>query len=226
MKVAQQLLLLGALFVSAGCSTLPRGEPVPTDMADQVVERYKNRLPPHFEVMHAVVITIKPHWWWPAISQVTIGCSTVDRATRSYEVTCFSPLGMKLFNISRTNDLISGTLLLPGTDRHELMVQAIGTAISRAYLDMSPGPGATAVRQDGVMIMTRFSGNHRTDYTFSGTNAVLSSKEYFDGRKRIMTVSYSDYRTETNGLFPGRMSLKDHRNGYNLLFLLKEFKAL
>lgn len=226
MKVTQQLMLLGALFVFAGCSTLPRGEPVPADMASQAVERYESLLPSHFEAMHAVVVTIKPHWWWPAFNQVTIGCSTVERATRSYEVTCFSPLGMKLFNISSTNDLISGTLLLPGTDRHEPMVQALGMAISRAYLDMSPGPGATAVRQDGVMIMTRFRGNHRTDYTFSETNAVLSSKVYFDGQKRIMTISYSDYRTEAGGLIPGRMSLKDHRNGYSLLFLLKQFKAL
>jgi len=226
MKFTPRPLLLVALLMSAGCASLPRGAPVTADVSNQVVDHYESHLPAHFEAMHAVVVTIKPHWWWPAIQQVTIGCSTVNRTNRSYEVTCFSPLGMKLFNISCTNDIISGTLLLPGTARHDLMVQAIGSAISRAYMDMTSGPGATAVRQDDTLIMTRFNGNYRTDYTFSETNAVLASKEYYDGQKRIMTVTYSDYRTEAGGIFPGRMSLKDYKNGYSLLFLLKEFKAL
>jgi hypothetical protein len=224
MTLTQRMLPLVALLLSAGCSSLPRGEPVAAGLSEQVVERYGNTLPSRFEAMHTVIVAIKPHWWWPTIRQATIGCSTVDRTTRSYEVTCLSPLGMKLFNVSCTNGTISGAILLPMKDKQEPMVQAIGSAISRAYLDMTPGPGATAVRRGDDFVMSRSTGNLRTDYTFSGTNAFLTSKEYFDGRKKTMTITYGDYQATTNASFPGRMSLRDHGNGYSLLFFLEEFR--
>ena len=226
LKSMQNKLLTLALILSAGCASLPRGEPVPGNRAAQVAEQYASRQPAHFEALHTVLLAIKPHWWWPTIRQVTLGCSRIDRTTRSYEVTCFSPLGMKLFNISCTNGNISGTLLLPGNGTQERWVQSIGAAISNAYLDLTPGPATSAVQRGDRLILSCASGKLRTDYTFSGTNAFLTSKEYFDGNKRTMTITYDDYQTTANRTVPNRMSLCDHRNGYRLLFILKEFRDL
>lgn len=221
MKIAG-LILPVAILLGAGCSTVPSRRPaVPPEV---FIQNFAKSLPANFEAMHSVAIGIKPHWWWPAIRQVALGCSRVDRATRSYHVICLSPLGMKLFDVACTNGQLRGNFLIPMQGNQEGMVRAIGDAVSRAYLDMIPSPDAAVTRRGDRLIFLQVSGDRRVVYAFSPADARLLSKDYYEGRRRVMTVAYDDYRTEQGRSFPGRMSLRDYRHGYRLDFVLKEYR--
>ena len=223
MKTAGSILL-AAILLGAGCSTVPSSYPAVSP--EVFIQRVAQSLPANFEAMHSVVIGIKPHWWWPAIRQVALGCSRVDRATRSYNVICLSPLGMKLFDIACTNGQTRGAFLIPLKGNQDVMLQSLGAAVSRAYLDMTPSSNATVTRRGAKLIFQQVSGNCRVVYTFSSTNALLLSKDYYEGRRRMMTIAYDNYRMAAGRSFPGSMSLRDYRYGYRLDFVLKEYMDL
>lgn len=228
MKTAGSILL-AAILMGAGCSTVPSSYPVVSP--EVFIQRFAQSLPANFEALHSVVIGIKPHWWWSTIRQVALGCSRVDRATRSYHVICLSPLGMKLFDIACTNGQTNSALLFTMQGNQEGMVRAMGDVISRAYLDMTPGPDATVTRRGDKLIFLQVTGNCRSGdcrviYTFSSTHALLLSKDYYEGRRRIMTIAYGNYRQAEGRSFPGSMSLRDYRYGYRLDFVLKEYTDL
>ena len=213
------LVLLGFLL-AGGCATAPA--PQPTLSREEVLRRFEKSLPAHFEVMHSVVVSLKPYWWYPTIRQVSIGYSNVDRPSESYGVTCLSPLGIRLFSLSRTNGLTSGSLLLPLKDKQDTIIRAIGEAISRAYFEQIPGPAATATLKGDKLIFRQSSATGSICYTFSATRARLLAKDYYEGRRRVMTISYDNYpEGEAHPALPGRMTLKDHRYGYTLAFELR-----
>ena len=228
MKTAGSILL-AAILLGAGCATVPSRCPVASPAV--VVQRFAQSLPANFEAVHSVVIGIKPRWWWPTIRQVALGCSRVDRAARSYHVIGLSPLGMKLFDIACTNGQTRGVFIISMQANQDGMVRAMGDAVSRAYLDMTPRPDATATRRGDKLIFQQVSGNCRSGdcrvvYTFSSTNALLLSKDYYEGRRRMMTIAYDNYRLAEGRSFPGRMSLRDYRYGYRLDFVLKQYMDL
>lgn len=226
MKLRRRILAAFALIVSAGCVSMPKSEPVDPAPARRVAALSEERLPTSFEAMHAVRVEIKPHWWWPTIRQVALSCSRVDRRSRACDMTCFSPLGVTLFRISFTNGATGGALLLPVVKNDRPAIHALGAAIAFGYLDMKPGPDLSAVRRGDNMIMTEMAGKQRTDFTFSASTCLLASKVVFVGGRRLMTVSYDDYRTTGSRSFPGLMTLTDHRNGYKMVFILKEFREV
>ena len=223
-KNVRPVILLAAILLCAGCATVPPS--CPAALPEVFMQRFAQSLPANFEAMHSVVIGIKPHWWWPAIRQVALGCSRVDRATRSYHVICLSPLGMKLFDVACTNGQVRGAFLFTRQGNQEGMVRALGDAVSRVYLDMTPGPHATVIRRGDKLIFQQASGDGRVVYTFSSTNALLRSKDYYEGRRRTMTITYDNYRPAGDRSFPGSMSLRDYRYGYRLDFVLKEYMDL
>jgi len=189
------------------------------------IRQFENKLQQKFEAMHSVVVSFKPHWWWPAFRQVAMGYSIVNRPNRSCDVTCMSPLGMKLFSVSMTNGQTSGVFLLPAKGNPDTMIKSTGEAIFRAYFDMTPAPSAATTSRGHKTVFLQTYGNNKTRYTFSTVDSILLSKEYFEGKRRTMTITYDNYPAagERSSL-PGKMTLQDHRYGYRLEFMLREYR--
>jgi len=192
---------------------------------ETAIRQFEKKLPQKFEAMHSVVITIKPHWWWPAFRQVAIGYSRVDRQADSFDVTCLSPLGMKLLSISRTNGQTSGMFLLPVKGKQDAMISSTGDAIFRAYFDMAPTAPTRTSGRHHKLVFEQTNGNRMVRYTFSSESALLLSKEYYEGKHLVMTVTYDKYPSAgERASLPLIMTLRDHRYGFRLEFQLREYR--
>lgn len=218
LRVSGVSLIICLLLLMSGCISVRN--PVPPEKSNALAVALEKRSPVRFQVVHSVVVSLKPHWYWPTIRQAALGCANVDRAGNSCSVVCLSPLGMKLFDITCTNGVTTGGMLIPVEGDRDVMLKAMGEAVSRAFLDVCPAPLAPAVDAGGEVIFSGRYGNADVEYTLAG-DGTLARKKYFERGVSVMTISYAGYQS-TNGLiFPGRMTLEDPRRGYSIDFTVK-----
>ncbi len=184
--------------------------------AGTMPSRYESALPRQFESQQTLVFEFSPHWWWPSIRMTALGYSTVNRPSRDYTVVCLSPLGMKLFDVARSNGEFRAQFSIPLPGDRKTAGQAMDADISDLFFDLTPPAGATMSRHCRQIIFKGPDGAHRVDYVFSADSGQLLSKTRFDGRRKGTTIIFSDTRTEGVRIYPATAVLRNHRQGYTL----------
>ena len=203
------------------CRTVP--PPLPAGAIESLRARFETLQPVHFDSRQTVLFEFRPHWWWPTIRLTALGYASVDRTTGNYAVVCLSPLGMKLFDVVRSNGNVRCNFAIPVPGAAG---QAVGADLANLFFDLTPPPTA-AVHTHGDELVFRSAGDHRTtEYVFSIASGQLLRKVYYEGRKRIATVTFRDYRTAEGRVYPRLSILENHRYRYTLTIAVRNLSLL
>ncbi len=207
--------------VMAGCASLPFPEPeafVSDGVAlAEVPARFAVRLAPQFEQVNAVVFRFR-------LRELTaLGMASVDLPSRSFAVTCMTPLGVKLFDVVCAGGRAEGRFVHPElAERGGDLAQAAGTDLTHAYLDWHPPPGAPYVAEHGRLIFTAADATGKTEYRYAGSDGRLTEKIRFERGRRIWEVNYRAYASEPDGLVPTGLVIMNRQYGYRLTVTTRE----
>ena len=214
-----RLMILLLLLTTAGCQLCaPRAT-----VSVRAPAGPAQPLPDIFTATHAVVFEFKPHWWWPTLRLAALGYASVDCVTHSYRVVCLSPLGVKLFEVSKTNGATQVNTLLPTAGKQQPLVQAMGGDVASLFFDLVPPAGTLGEAREETWFFSCPAEQCRTEYTLAATTGLPVKKEIYEGRKRVKTVTFEDFASVEGRAVPSHISLQDRRNDYRLIFVLKEF---
>jgi hypothetical protein len=234
MNVSGRIPVAGLGFamcvLAASCRTTPLAPPACGGA------RFAEPFPARFTAQQTVVMTFRPHWWWPPVRLTALGYASVDRATGDFAVVCLSPLGVKLFEATRRGGVDTVTMALPAKGDAEALRRAIGEDIASLYFGLAPPEGA--VRRQGrrqVTIVAKSDGK-RTEWCFDAGTGRLSLRTEWTGYG-TRTVAFEDYEPASSpdrplatpgpaGVvcdgespateYPARMTLRNSRLRYTL----------
>ncbi len=201
--------IVPVLFL-ASCRTVP---PRPLGEAEKIPAAFESSLPESFTAKQTLVFEFRPHWWWPTIRMTALGYAAVNRRTGDYAVVCLSPLGVKIFDIARTNGQTQAHIQLPLPGDREAFGKAIGEDIGHLYFNLIPGPGAE-VRTKGKGLVFQRPGRHQDEHEFDSSGRLVRKVVWSGIHQSLLT--FSDYRPEPGGLQPAIMTLENKRYRYKL----------
>lgn len=176
--------------------------------------------PTRFTAQQSVVMTFRPHWWWPAIRFTALGYAAVDRVTGDFSVVGLSPLGVKLFEATRRGGVEKVTMAWPMKGDADAMGRAIGQDVASLYLGLMP-PAGTVRRQGGrqTTVVAENDGG-RTEWTFATDTGRLCQKVE-RSRAGTRTVVFDDYKPVAGegatSECPARIVLRNSRFRYTLM---------
>ena len=210
------------VLCSAGCSSIPFQSIsyVPVDAVEPaaVREQFARSLPLKFQLVNTIVFQYGRH----AIS--VIGYTAVDAYQKVFTVAGLNPLGVKLFELSGdANDVERRFAIEKFTSRGDF-ARAVADDIRRIYFDRIPGPEAEVYKKKYKIIFRQPIAAGIMEYVFAGIDNVLIEKRYYEGGRRVWSVSYYEYRREKGKLYPAGIILTHHEHRYQLVVRLKEIR--
>jgi hypothetical protein len=197
------MFVFSLLFLSS-CRSLP---PLPPADAARIPADYAAALPVLFTAQQTMVFEFKPHWWWPTIRMTALGYARVNRKTGDYAVVCLSPLGVKVFDVARSNGVVAAhTMFSVRGDDQASAGKAISDDISNLYFNLVPGAD-TALKQKGHRLV--FKGE-RIELEFDRVTGWLVRKKVWN-QDVLSTLTFGDYRTGNGVSYPETMTLENRR---------------
>lgn len=217
-RAAAMLAALALLGCGGGCCSLP---------SSFVPAAPREPFPDPFRGRQNLVFEFQPYWWWPQKARLAaVGYAAVDRSARACQVTCLSPLGLKLFDLASTNGVsrLDTAIPLPGDAgaMRGAMRDAIAFDLVAIFLDSLPPPGSRGERRCAETVFTETRGKLRAVRVFDAVTGRLLRKtiDAPDGR-RSLTFEASAATPDGAGL-PGAIVLRNHRYGYTLRLFIRE----
>jgi len=206
-------LWLGLLpLVVSSCRT---AAPLTSEDEYQLPLRFEASLPARFNSRQTLVFEFRPHWWWPPVRVTALGFAAIDRARRDYAVVCLSPLGMKLFEVAHTRGQSKAVIQFPLPGNSEKYGEAIGDDIANIYFDLVPGRDAAVSRRGDKLVFREMRGRCRMEYVFVVSTGQLARKTVAKDSRRT-TITFRDYRSDGDAVYPAAITLKNHRYSYTL----------
>jgi hypothetical protein len=206
-------LWLGLLpLAMSSCRTVA---PLASDAEYQLPLRFESSLPARFDSRQTLMFEVRPHWWWPSVRLTALGFASIDRTRHDYAVVCLSPLGMKIFEVARTNGQRRAVIQLPLPGDSDKFGEAIGDDIASLYFDLVPARDAAVSRRGGRLVFRETRDRRRVEYVFDVSTGRLERKTV-DGDAGRSTITFEDYRSDGDAAYPAAMTLKNHRHGYTL----------
>ncbi len=208
--------------VLAGCMTSPFPKPAPfTPPAGvalaEVPARFTSRLAPRFEQVNAIILHYKFY------SFTALGVASVDLTTRSFAVTCMTPIGVKLFDVVCDQGRAEGRFVHPElAKRGGDLAQAAGADLTHAYLDWQPPAGTPHAVKDGRLVFSAADATGVTEYRYAGCDGRLAEKIRFEKGRRAWTVEYRGFASEADGLVPTGLMIENRQYGYRLVVSTRE----
>ncbi len=182
-------------------------------------------LPERFTARQSVVFEFRPHWWWPTIRLTALGYASVNRPADAYTVVCLTPLGVKLFDVSRTNGQNQANVALPLPGDAAKAGQAIGDDIAALYLGLTPPPAAVPSRHGDRLTFRHREAGQTTEWVFSTATGQLHSKTVTgDGVCRALT--FSDYHAVGGTSYPTTLTLQNRRFGYRIIVRIQDLQPV
>jgi hypothetical protein len=211
-------VFVAVAVLGAGCSTvpfrsLPRG-PMAAEAPSGVLARFEGALPGSFRIVNSVVFQFH------GFRFSSLGYVAVDSAARSFAIAGMNPAGVKLFEITGTNDQVTSRFMIEGFPHEAALAAAIGQAIREMYFDLVPPADADA-RPGRDALVFRTAG---VEYIFGGADGNLVEKRFRRGWRCRRRIGFYDYRRQDGKLYPGEVVLFDRRYGYSLIVRLKEIR--
>jgi hypothetical protein len=212
------LLALGLV----SCRTVP--PPLPGE-AHAIPARYQASLPLHFDSRQTLVFAFRPHWWWPPVRIAALGYSVVDRPAQEYAIACLSPLGMKLFDLSRSKNEVHARFSIPLPGDPETVEKAIDSDMTDLYFALTPPPDAVVTRQGAGLIFRSSNDHQQLEYVYSLADGQLLSKTRRKGRHKVNTIVFSDYRAAGTKSYPATSVLHNFEHGYTLTLTVQSYHS-
>ena len=215
-------MCLWAIVSLVACVRIPF-EPIaypPVGVLDPAAVRldFSRSLPDRFVVLNSIVF----HYRFRTIA--ALGFTRADTNDATFAVVGLTPTGLKLFEITGTSD--SYETLFAQEELMELgdLPQVVAADIRRIYFDRVPSDEATVTKKADRILFSEPAVGGRIDYVFAGPSGWLVEKQFYEGRRRIWTVSYHEYRKVDGKLYAGGIVLKHHEFGYHVVVRLREVR--
>ena len=183
-----------------------------------VVEKYKESLPEHFQVVNTVIYK----YGWNEM--LALGYIDINNRTRSFTVVNMNPVGLKLFELSGNEEGVNTNFMMEGLEKKGMFANAIGEDIRRIYFDLNPLPGAEVKKKTSRIVFRQQYGEGLLVYIFAGDEGYLVEKKYYEDNKLKWRVSYYEYRQKNGKIYPGGIVMNNYIYGYTLTVRLKEIK--
>lgn len=214
------ICLLLSLLLAAGCASAPFRETPAVSLGEvepaRLLDDFRASLPERFQLLNSVVFEFS------GISFMGIGYLDIDRADNSFHVTCLNPLGVQLFELSGRRGAIETRSVLPPLMGYGDLPTAVGTDISRIFLELVPAPGAQVWRTKRSISFWQRAGEGRLQYLFAGPERDLLEKNYYENNEILWGVSYYDYVQRGAKRYPRGIVLINYQRGYRLTVRQKE----
>jgi len=217
--VKRAIVILAVVFV-CGCRSIPFKQTsyAPLDGVDprQVSMHFAQRLPQRFEVINSTVFAYR-HMKFSCL-----GPTRVDVLNKSISAVGLNHMGVKLFELSSNNELISSNYVLPELTKHGDFAKAVCEDIKRIYLDRVPPAESKVSLGKRKLIFRAPDKNGFLEYVFAGKDTVLVEKNHYVNGRKLWSVFYYEYIVKNGKLFPVGIILRNYGFNYYLVVRLKE----
>jgi outer membrane biogenesis lipoprotein LolB len=145
-----------------------------------------------------------------------IGMMELDTRRKEARLVAVDPMGVKLFDLTVSEEGVSENYLLPQLARYPRFGEAVATSLRRIFLAPGPQPEVDVLREGAAGY--RLSGERaggQVAFLFGGDPVRLVEKSA-TGEKDDWRVVYLDYLQPPEPAFPREIVLEDRRAGYRL----------
>jgi len=172
--------------------------------------------PQAFQAVQSVVFTFHGR------SMTGIGMLSLDRAARSFKLSCMTPMGTKLFDLRMTDNKPEVLFALPFFTESEGFAEAVAHDIARVYFDPEPTQISRAWRKGTDLVIESTIDDCAVEYRYCGNTSVFAEKRFF--RKRALEARIEYLKTfDLEGFRCIREAkLKSRLYGYQLTIRTKE----
>jgi len=152
----------------------------------------------------------------------TLGYASVDTENGSFTVVALTPIGLRLFELTRRGEELTVEHLVPDLAHYGDLPRAVADDVSRIYLGCVPSSTARVRRLKHAVVFTEQTDEGTLEHTYGGPKIVLVRKTFRDRRGIVWSASYHDYREHKGRVYPQGIYLRHHRHRYQLIVRLKE----
>lgn len=213
--------LLALLLAAPACRTI---HPPADEETVALIARTRALQPGSWDATQALIFEIKLRWWQPAIRMTMLGYATFDAGSGDYRLVCLSPLGIRMFEVSRTAGIEQAVLPSPELQKKPLLVESIRRDASRLIAPPLPDRFTVAASSPSLATIEGANGSsHKVVCEISVPDRVVLSASFFEGDRRAADVRYEDYRDVDGARVPHRVVLVNRQHRYRLTLSVKEF---
>jgi len=210
-----------SLLLLSGCVTNPFPKTQRVDASQwepqRVVERFAGEITPDFEALQSVTI----HFFGRKMTG--LGYLSVNQETKSFNLTCMTPMGVRLLTIQKDPNGINAEFSFSDEVEQPKILKEMARDIGRLYFDWTPASTATLKRGKYTLTFAeRTPKIGSTQFVFGGPEARLIEKR-IRGKSGRVTIQYHDYMKSPQGLYPKGVFLKNKKFHYTLIIRTKEF---
>lgn len=219
--MSRVLSILTLSLLLAGCSTVPFETEPKADFQglepSAVVTDFSESVGTHFELLESVVFKFFGREF------TGMGYLSIDPSDRAYALSCMTPTGIKLFELTGLGDDVQALFVPPPMEKHRArFAEAVGRDLRRIYFDWEPPPGAQVKQKKDRLIFKDKTDSETTTYTFSGAQKCLTEKRFSKGWKTRCVVHYFDYEEVDGRLYPKGIILYNKAFHYRMVLRVKE----
>ena len=202
----------GVPFKSAEKAEIPAGDPW------AVCSVFGGKNPDKFSLLNTIEFN---YGWFSRMS--AIGAIELDGPGDRFVAACFTPLGIKLFEVGYSAGKLEPRYVFKQLAEKGDVARAVGEDIKKIYFDMLPAPGAAVKAGKYSLVFEGKRGDGVIRHIFAGPGANLVEKCFYGANGRLSwKVSYYEYETVNGKVFPGGIVLENVKYGYTLTVRLKK----
>ena len=172
--------------------------------------------PQKFQAVQSVVFSFYGR------SMTGIGVLSLDRTTRSFELSCMTPMGTKLFDLRMLNGVPEVLFALPFFTEKEGFGETVARDIARIYFDSEPPQITRAYRKGKMLWIESELGEETLAYGYTGAPLVLNEKRVLRERALEAQIEYRQFFEQEGFRCIGEAKLKSKLYGYKLTVRTKE----
>lgn len=221
MKRATAVLLFSLVLFLNACATNPFPKARLVDISERdpqvVIKEFGDNITQNFEALQSITINFFGK------KMTGLGYISVDQKTRSFNLTCMSPMGISLLSIQKDPNGLNAEFSFSEEFDHPEVLEEMARNISQIYFDWTPTPSAALKRSRYKFIFTQKNqdgGN--TKFVFGGNNTYLIKKDIRSKDERVV-IQYHNYQMNPQALYPEGIFLKNKKYHYTLVIKTREF---
>lgn len=213
-------LLLLVLACTLGCAhgPFPAAERVPTDPAVGAAELIAVHWPPRgvgLRVRQTAVLEIR------GSRMPMIGLVQLTPGGESLRMLALNDLGVKLLDVSVTEQAVEAHYVLPGLERQAGLVEVVAESARRVFLTPRPTAEDRVVAGATSYRIEHRAGGATTTHTYAG-----SPPQLIETAGAEWSVDFYQYRDTGGGVHPTGIVLADRAAPYRLTLWIEEVKTL
>ncbi len=215
-----KLFFLFLLFL-CGCQTIGQKNcEINLDLEDssKFVQEFAGQLASRFKLVNSVVFK------YNFLSIAGIGYMDVDIENDSFNLSCMTPLGFKLFDVAAQKDNFESKVSLPEFSKKLDMGKLIARDIKRVYFDIVPDEKLRCYKTKKNTVFLKIVENGRYVYKFSNKNNLLSQKDFYEKEKLRWRVYYNSFEKVNEKNVPGEVVFKSYQFGYSFKLKVKQIQ--